>query len=90
MKRYVPWLVYGLCLVLAGFCSAADSITIPLDCKGLKASGVGQHRIEVSDSRVFGTAPSRQELVRESNGLGVLFLETPGDRRNPCTASVAR
>ena len=39
MKTYVCWLVCGLCLVLAGFCSAADSISIPLDCKGLQASG---------------------------------------------------
>ena len=47
MKRYVSWLVCGLFLVLAGFCSAADSISIPLDCKGLQASGAGQQRIEV-------------------------------------------
>ena len=47
MRTHVCWMVCGLCLVLAGFCSAADSISIPLDCKGLQASEAGQQRIHV-------------------------------------------
>ena len=61
MRRYVCWLVCGLCLVLAGFCSAADSISIPLDCKGLQASGAGQQRIQVPDSG-FSVFPLKAKI----------------------------
>ena len=77
MKRYVCWLVCGLCLMLAGFCSAADSISIPLDCKGLQASEAGQQRIEVPASGFSVIPPQGEKLVREIDGLGFTFLKHP-------------
>jgi hypothetical protein len=90
MKRYVPWLVCGLCLVLAGFCSAADSVSIPLDCKGLQASGAGEQRIQVADSR-FSVLPPQGEnwCVRSMASQGVHFLQTPGECANSYSASDA-
>src|SRR5262245_60902790 len=83
-------MVCGLCLALARFSSAADFISIPLDCKGLQASEAGQQRIQVSDFRVFPTAPTRRKLVREIHGIaGVHFLQIPGERGNPSKASDA-
>src|SRR5262249_50080975 len=77
MRRYVCWLVCGLCLVSAGVSSAADSISIPLSCKGLQASGAGQQRIQVSDSG-FSILPPQGEnwCVRSmsSQGFGGLKI----------------
>jgi hypothetical protein len=77
MKRYVPWLVCGLCLVLAGFCSAADSVSIPLDCKGLQASGAGQQRIEVPDSGFSVIPPQGENWCMRSMASGFTFLKHP-------------
>jgi hypothetical protein len=63
--------------VLAGFCSAADSITIPLDCKGLKASGVGQQRIEVPTSGFSVLPPQGENWCVSSMASGFFFLKHP-------------
>ena len=78
MRRYVCGIVCGLCLVLAGFCSAADSISIPLDCKGLQASGAGQERIQVPDSG-FSVLPPQGEnwCVRSMASPGFTFFKHP-------------
>jgi hypothetical protein len=78
MRRYVYGIVCGLCLVLAGFCSAADSISIPLDCKGLQASGAGQERIQVPDSG-FSVLPPQGEnwCVRSMASPGFTFFKHP-------------
>jgi len=76
--------------MLASLCSAADFISIPLDCKGLQASGTGQQRIEVPAAGFSVIPPQRRELVREVDGFGrVHFLQTSGKGRNPYTASDA-
>jgi hypothetical protein len=78
MRRYVCGIVCGLCLVLAGFCSAADSISIPLDCKGLQASEAGQQRIPVSNSG-FSVLPPQGEnwCVRSMASHGFTFFKHP-------------
>ena len=77
MRRYVCWLVCGLCLVFAEVSSAADSISIPLSCKGLQASAAGQQRIEVPDLG-FSVLPPQGEnwCVRSmsSQGFGGLKI----------------
>jgi hypothetical protein len=84
MKTYVSWLVCGLCLVLAGFCSAADSISIPLDCRGLQASGAGQQRIQVPDSG-FSVIPPQGEnwCMRSMASQGFTFLKHPASVEIP-------
>jgi len=61
VKTYFCWLVCGLCLVLASLCNAADFISIPLDCKGLQASGTGQQRIEVPAAG-FSVLPRKAKI----------------------------
>src|SRR5262245_2820506 len=68
----------GLCLVLARFSSAADSTSIPLDCKGLQASEAGQQRIQVADSG-FSVLPPQGEnwCVRSMASKGFTFSKHP-------------
>ena len=84
MKRYVPWLVCGLCLMLAGVCSAAESILIPLDCNGLQASGTGQQRIEVPAAG-FSVIPLQGEnwCVRSMASQGFTFFKHPANVEIP-------
>jgi hypothetical protein len=84
MRRYVCWLVCGLCLVLAGFCSAADSISIPLDCKGLQASEAEQQRIEVPTAG-FSVIPPQGEnwCVRSMASQGFTFSKHPASVEIP-------
>jgi len=79
MRKYVCWLVCGLCLVFAKISSAADSISIPLSCKGLQASAAGQQRIEVMDSG-FSVLPPQGEnwCVRSMSSQGFTFMKHPG------------
>ena len=70
-------MVCGLCLVLMGFCSAADSISIPLDCKGLQASGARQQRIEVPASGFSVIPPQGENWCVRSMASGVTFLKHP-------------
>jgi hypothetical protein len=83
MKRYVPWLVCGLFLVLSGFCSAADSISIPLDCKGLQASGAGQQRIEVPAAGFSVMPPQGENWCVRSTASGFTFLKPPASVEIP-------
>jgi hypothetical protein len=77
MRKYVRWLVCGLCLMLAEFCSAADSISIPLDCKGLQASGAGQQRIQVPDLEFSVLPPQGENWCVSSMASGFFFLKHP-------------
>jgi len=61
--------------MLVGFCSAADSISIPLDCKGLQASGAGQQRIEVPASGFSVIPPQGENWCVRSMASGVTFLK---------------
>jgi len=74
MKRYVSWLVCGLCLMIAGVC-AADSISIPLGCKGLQASRAGQQRIQVPDSGFSVLPPGGENWCVRSTAPGFTFLK---------------
>jgi len=73
-------MVCGLCLVLARFSSAADFISIPLNCKGLQASEAGQQRIQVSDSG-FSVLPPQGEnwCVRSMASQGFTFFKHPAN-----------
>jgi hypothetical protein len=76
MRRYICGVVCGLCLVLARFCSASDTQTIPLDCRGLKASGVGRQRIEVPTG--FSVLPPQGEnWCVSSMASGFFFFKHP-------------
>jgi hypothetical protein len=77
MRRYVCGLVFGLCLGLAGLCGAADSISIPLDCRGLKASAVGQQRIEVPVSGFSVLPPQGENWCVSSMAAGLFFFKHP-------------
>src|SRR5262245_61953736 len=74
----------GLCLVLARFSSAADFISIPLDCKGLQASEAGQQRIQVADSG-FSILPPQGEnwCVRSMASQGFTFFKHPANVEIP-------
>jgi hypothetical protein len=78
MRRYVCGLICGLDLMFAGICSAADSVSIPLDCKGLQASEVGRKRIEVSAAG-FSVIPPQGEnwCTRAMASQGITFLKHP-------------
>ena len=91
MKRYVSWLVCGLYLILAGFCSAADSISIPLDCKGLQASGAGQQRVEVPAAG-FSVIPPQGEnwCVRSMASEGFTFFKHPANVEIPAQPPIAQ
>jgi hypothetical protein len=75
VKRYIRWLVCGLGLGLAAVCSAADSVSIPLDCKGLQASAVGQRRIEVSAAGFSVLPPQGENWCVSSMASGFFFLK---------------
>jgi hypothetical protein len=77
MKRYVSWLACGLCLLIAGVCSAADSISIPLDCKGLQASETGQQRIEVPAAGFSVLPPQGENWCVRSTAPGLRFSKHP-------------
>jgi hypothetical protein len=78
VKAHVCWMVCGLCLVLARFSSAADFVSIPLDCKGLQASEAGQQRIQVPDSGFSVLAPQGENwCVRSMASQGFTFLKHP-------------
>jgi hypothetical protein len=84
MRRYVCWLVCALCLVFARFSSAADFISIPLDCKGLQASEAGPQRIQVADSG-FSVLPPQGEnwCVRSMASKGFTFSKHPSSVEIP-------
>jgi hypothetical protein len=77
MRRYICGVVFGLCLVFAGFCSAADTKTIPLDCKGMKASSVGQQRIEVPAFGFSVLPPQGENWCVSSMASGFFFFKHP-------------
>jgi hypothetical protein len=77
MKKYVGWLVCGLCLMFAGLCSAADSVSIPLDCRGLQGSAVGQQRIEVPASGFSVLPPQGENWCVSSMASGFFFFKHP-------------
>jgi hypothetical protein len=77
MRRYLCGVVCGLCLVLAGFCSAADSQIIQLDCRGLKASGVGRQRIESLVSGFSVVPPQGENWCVSSMASGFFFFKHP-------------
>jgi hypothetical protein len=77
VKRYVRWLVSGLCVGLAGFCSAADFISIPLDCKGLQGSAVGKQRIEAPVSGFSVLPPRGENWCVSSMASGFFFFKHP-------------
>src|SRR5262245_24148483 len=81
---HVCWMLCGLSLVLATFSSAADFISIPLNCKGLQASRAGQHRIQGSDSG-FSVLPPQGEnwCVRSMASQGFTFMKHPGSVEIP-------
>ena len=83
MRTHICWMVCGLCLMLAGFCSAADTISIPLDCKGLQASGAGQQRIEVPDSGFSVLPPQGENWCVRSMASGGHFLKPPASVEIP-------
>jgi hypothetical protein len=78
MRKYICGVVCGLCLVVAGFSSAADTQTIPLDCKGLQASEAGLQRIQETDSG-FSVLPPQGEnwCVRSMASQGFTFFKHP-------------
>ena len=78
MITHVCWMLCGLCLLLASLSSAADFISIPLDCKGLQASEAGQQRIQVADSG-FSVLPPQGEnwCVRSMASQGFTFSKHP-------------
>jgi hypothetical protein len=78
MRGYIFGVVCGLCLVFAGFSSAADTQTIPLDCKGLQASEAGLQRIQEADSG-FSVLPPQGEnwCVRSMASQGFTFFKHP-------------
>ena len=84
MRTHVCWMVCGLCLLLARFSSAAEFISIPLDCKGLQASEAGQQRIEVPDSG-FSVLPPQGEnwCVRSMASQGFTFFKHPASVEIP-------
>jgi hypothetical protein len=84
VKTYVCWLVCGLCFMLAGVCSAAESILIPLDCNGLQASGTRQQRIEVPAAG-FSVIPPQGEnwCVRSMASQGFTFFKHPANVEIP-------
>jgi hypothetical protein len=77
MRRYVCAVVFGLCLALAGFCSAAETQTIPLDCKGMKTSAVGQQRIEVPASGFSVLPPQGENWCMSPMASGFFFFKHP-------------
>jgi hypothetical protein len=77
VKRYLRWLVFGLCLVLTGLCNAADSISIPLDCKGLQASAVGNQRVETPLSGFSVLPPQGENWCVSPMAAGFFFLKHP-------------
>jgi hypothetical protein len=84
VRTHVYWMVCGLCLVVADFSSAADTQTIPLDCKGLQASEAGKQRIQEADSG-FSVLPPQGEnwCVRSMASRGVTFLKHPASVEIP-------
>ena len=84
MRTHVCWLVCGLCLVLGRFSSAADFVSIPLDCKGLQASEAGQQRIQVVDSG-FSVLPPQGEnwCMRSMASHGFTFFKHPANVEIP-------
>jgi hypothetical protein len=83
VKTHACWLVCGLCLALAGICSAADSISIPLNCKGLQASGAGQQRIEVAAAGFSVIPPQGENWCVRSTASGFTFFKHPASVEIP-------
>jgi hypothetical protein len=77
VRKYVCWMVCGLCLFLASFCSAGDFISIPLDCKGLQATAIGQQRIEVPASGFSVLPPQGENWCVSSMAAGFFFFKHP-------------
>ena len=90
MKRFVCWLVCGLCLLIAEFSRAADSVSIPLDCQRIASCGSWTATYRSAGGRFFGDPPSGRKLVCESNGLRPHFLETPGAGGSSFRAAVVQ
>jgi hypothetical protein len=77
MRRYICAVVCGLSLVFAGFCSAAETQTIPLDCRGLKASAVGRQRIEAPISGFSVVPPQGENWCMSPMASGFFFFKHP-------------
>jgi hypothetical protein len=77
MRRYICAVVCGLSLVFAGFCSAAETQTIPLDCRGLKASAVGRQRIEAPISGFSVVPPQGENWCMSPMVSGFFFFKHP-------------
>jgi hypothetical protein len=77
MRKYIGGVVSGLCLVFADFCSAANTQTIPLDCRGLKASAVDQQRTEVPASGFSVVPPQGENWCVSSMASGLFFFKHP-------------
>jgi hypothetical protein len=77
MRKYVCALVCGLCLLFAGLCRAADSISIPLDCKGLQGSAVGKQRIEAPVSGFSVLPPRGENWCVSQMASGFFFFKHP-------------
>jgi hypothetical protein len=77
MRKYVCALVCGLCLMFAGLCRAADTQTIQLACGGLKASRVGQRRMEVPVSGFSVLPPQGENWCVSSMASGFFFFKHP-------------
>src|SRR5262245_54550157 len=70
----------GLFLVLARFSSAADFVSIPLDCKCLQASEAGQQRIQVPDSGYSVLPPQGENwCMRSTASQGFTFSKHPAN-----------
>ena len=77
VKTYFCWVVCGLCLLLAGFSRTADSVSIPLDCRGLQASEAGQRRIEVTAAGFSVIPPQGENWCVRSTASGLTFSKHP-------------
>jgi hypothetical protein len=83
MRRYICGVVCGLCLVFAGFCNAADSVSIPLDCKGLQRSAAGNQRIEASLSGFSVLPPQGENWCVSPMAAGFFFFKHPASVEIP-------
>ena len=83
MRRYLCGVVCGLCLLFAGFCNAADSVSIPLDCKKLQGSAVGNQRIEARASGFSVLPPHGENWCVSPMAAGFFFFKHPASVEIP-------
>ena len=81
MRRYLPWVIFSLDLMVPAFCSAAVFTPIPFNCSVFDSSLVTNvdERIEVS-SLGFSVLPPQGEnwCVKSMAEKGLSFLKVPG------------